>query len=71
MKTTLEQLAGFLGNANKHTYAADGVKTESSRTASDDFEYKEGDLANFEGEEQILYNDKVVYKAVYHGGLLK
>jgi len=41
MKTTLEQLAGFLGKANKHTYAVDGVKAESSRTASDEFEYKE------------------------------
>jgi len=41
---------------------------------NNEFEYRnevKGDLANFEGEEQILYNNKMVYKVVYHGGLVK
>lgn len=76
MKTTIEELKDFLGKANKHTYANDGEKSESTRMASDDFEYKEGNLTyhdtyfgsdNFIGEEIIYENEKPIWGANYYG----
>jgi len=76
MNTTLEQLGEFLTKANKHTYAADGTKTEPSRLASEDFDYKEGNLtyhdtyfgsANFIGEEIVYEDNNPIWGANYYG----
>ena len=79
MKITLEQLSDFLSKANKHTYAADGIKTESTRLASEDFDFKEGDLTyhdtyfgsdKFIGEEIVWKNEKMIWGMNYYGKVL-
>ena len=76
---TIKELADFLNEANKHTYAADGKKTTSSRLNSNDLEYQKGDLIyhdtyfgakNFIGEE-IIYKNKIpVWGMNYYGFVL-
>ena len=42
--------------------------------SADDKEYRfvaEGDLSNFSGKEEILFNGKIVYRCLIHGGLIQ
>jgi hypothetical protein len=45
-----------------------------SNFSTDDKEYHfvaKGDLTNFSGEEEILFDGKVVYRCLVHGGIIK
>lgn len=75
----LKELAGFLNEANKHTYAADGKKIDSTRLKSDDLEYRKGDLiyhdtyfgaGDFIGEEIVYKKEAPVWGANYYGFIL-
>ena len=76
----LKELADFLNEANKHTYAADGKKVEPTRLKSDDLEYQKGDLiyhdtyfgaGDFIGEEIVYKREVPVWGANYHGGFIR
>lgn len=76
MKIDTKKLERFLNAANKHTYAADSGKVESTRVASEYLEYKEGDLIyrdsyfgnrSFIGEEIVYENDIPVWGLNYYG----
>lgn len=79
MIITSQQLAEFLNKANRHTYAADSGKVESTRLGSKDLEYKEGNLTyhdtyfggrDFIGEEIVYENDQPVWGMNYYGYIL-
>ena len=76
---TSEELTDFLNKANKHTYAADGPKSLSARLKSEDFEYKNGNLAyhdtyfgerSFIGEEIVYKSEKPIWGMNYFGFIL-
>ena len=75
----MQELLGFLEEANKHTYAADGKRSDSSRLQSEDLEYAKGDLLyhdtyfggrDFIGEEIVYKKRFPVWGMNYYGFLL-
>lgn len=76
MKISLDELAAFLAEANRHTYAADAGKVISSLPGSKDLEFVSGNLRyhdtyfgnrRFMGVEVVYENDIPVWAMSYHG----
>lgn len=68
-----KQVYSFLKEALMQEYDNIIPVRGPSSFKSSEFEYRnevKGDLVNFEGKEQILYNGQMVYKAFYHGGFI-
>lgn len=75
-----DELAEFLGEANKNTYAnANAPKVASTRLESEDYHFEKGDLMyhdtyfggrDFIGEEIVYKNKKPVWGANYFGFVL-
>ena len=74
-----KELAEFLEEANRHTYAAGAQHTTSTRLGSNNFEYKRGELLyhdtyfgprDFLGNEIVYKNEKPVWGLNYHGFIL-
>lgn len=82
MKNTIDltELASFLDEANKHTYAdKDAKRAVSLRPASDDYHFEKGNLVyhdtyfgsrDFIGEEIVYKDNKPVWGMNYYGYVL-
>ena len=73
-------LLSFLIRAKKATYVGGGGKAASSRTASHDLTYEEGDLAyrdsyfggtDFIGQEVVWQNGQPIWSMCYYGYILR
>lgn len=81
MKIDLKELADFLEEANKNTYAnKDAPKAVSTRPGSDDYHFEKGDLIyhdtyfgarDFIGEEVVYKDGEPVWAMNYYGFILK
>ena len=74
-----KELAEFLEEANRHTYAAGAQHTTSTRLGSNNFEYKRGELLyhdtyfgprDFIGGEIVYKSEKPVWGLNYYGFIL-
>ena len=80
-KINLEELARFIVNAKKNTYAvADKMKIDSERPGFDELEYQEGDfyyrdsyVGFFQapGMEVVRLNGEPIWSLAYSGGMMK
>jgi hypothetical protein len=79
MKINLDQLAAFLVEANRHTYAADAGKVASSLPGSKDLEFSSGNLRyhdtyfgnrHFMGVE-VVYEDELAVWAMSYCGRIR
>lgn len=81
MKIDPKELAGFLNEANKSTYAnKDAPKASSARLKSDDYHFEKDNLIyhdtyfgarDFIGEEVVYKDGKPVWAMNYYGFILK
>ena len=81
MKMDTKELADFLNEANKSTYAnKDAPKAPSSRPKSDDYHFEKGNLVyhdtyfgtrDFIGEEVVYKDGEPVWAMNYYGFILK
>lgn len=79
-KITLQELAGFLEEANRNTYAnKDAAKSASTRLESDDYHFEKDDLIyhdtyfgarDFIGEEVVYKDSEPVWGMNYYGYIL-
>ncbi len=79
MNITPQQLAEFLAEANRHTYAADGGRVTSSLPGAHDLEYISGNLKyhdtyfgskRFIGMEIVYENDVPIWGMNYYGYIM-
>lgn len=81
MKIDPKELADFLNEASKNTYAnKDAPKAEPSRLKSEDYHFEKGNLIyhdtycgarDFIGEEVVYKDDEPVWAMNYYGFILK
>src|SRR3990167_9430941 len=79
-KIDLKQLAEFLNEANKNTYAnKDAAKVSATRLKSEDYHFEKGNLIyhdtyfgsrDFIGEEVVYKNDEPVWGMNFYGYIL-
>ena len=73
-KINKEEIYDFLRNALMQDYESDIPVRGPKDFTRGDWNYKlfiKGILANFHGEEQILFKGKIVYKCLIQGGFIK
>ena len=79
-ETAVEEIARFLIEAGKNTYAGFGVQSDSSRPASHDFRYEQGEFLYidsyvggecFSGEEVVWKRNTPVFAMNYSGRTLE